>query len=135
MGWVFRPRVVAHTFPAQYSLLFVPQKMHKHLFTDRLGAVWAFRDYRVTESGPEPVRLGDPAGEYRAFIGEGSGQLVVYKFGDLSYRTTAPNVLEAQLLFAKPAGVDAPLIRTMRPSGEFQVIRDDDDVPRADGVR
>ena len=104
--------------------------MHKHLFTDRLGAVWAFRDYRVTDQGPEPVRLGDATGEYRAFIAEDSGRLFVYKFGDVSHRTTAPNVLEAQLLFAKPAGREASLIRTMRPSGEFQVIRDDDD-PRA----
>ena len=101
--------------------------MHNHLFTDRLGTVWAFRDYRVTDAGPEPVRLGDDAGEYRAFIGETNGQLLVYKFGEVSHRTTAPNVLEAQLLFAKPAGKDAPLIRAMRPSGEFQVIRDGDD--------
>jgi hypothetical protein len=43
----------------------------------------------------------------------------------MSYRTTAPNVLEAQLLFAKPAGREASLVRAMRPSGEFQVIRDD----------
>jgi hypothetical protein len=101
--------------------------MHNHLFTDRLGTVWAFRDYRVTDAGPEPVRLGDPAAEYRAFIGEENQQVVVYKFGDVSHRTTAPNVLEAQLLFAKPAGRDAPLIRAMRPSGEFQVIRDTDE--------
>jgi hypothetical protein len=104
--------------------------MHKHLFTDRLGAVWAFRDYRVTENGPEPVRLGDAAGEYRAFIAEDNGRLFVYKFSDVSYHTTAPNVLEAQLLFAKPAGSEASLIRAMRPSGEFRVIRDDDE-PRA----
>ena len=101
--------------------------MHKHLFTDRLGAVWAFRDFRVTDEGPEPVRLGDAAGEYRAFVAEDSGRLFVYKFGSMSYRTTAPNVLEAQLLFAKPAGREASLIRAMRPSGEFQVIRDDDE--------
>lgn len=104
--------------------------MHKHLFTDRLGTVWAFRDYRVTDAGPEPVLLGDAAGEYRAFIDEQGGQILVYRFGEVSYRATAPNVLEAQLLFAKPAGRDAPLIRTMRPSGEFQVIRDEDE-PRA----
>jgi hypothetical protein len=104
--------------------------MHKHLFTDRLGAVWAFRDYRLTENGPEPVRLGDASGQYRAFIAEGTGHLFVYKFGDVSYRTTAPNVLEAQLLFAKPAGREASLIRAMRQSGEFQAIRDDDE-PRA----
>jgi hypothetical protein len=33
---------------------------------------------------------------------EGETQLV-YKFGDASYRTTEPNVLEGQLLFAKPS--------------------------------
>jgi hypothetical protein len=98
--------------------------MHNHVFTDRLGNVWAFRDYRVGDDGPDPVRLGDPAAEYRAFVGEDSGQVVIYKYGEMSYRTTAPNVLEAQLLFAKPAGADAHLIRAMRPSGEFQVIRD-----------
>jgi hypothetical protein len=101
--------------------------MHKHLFTDRLGVVWAFRDYRVTDNGPEPVRLGAAGGEYRAFVADATGQLLIYKFGDVSYRTTAPNVLEAQLLFAKPAGCEASLIRAMRPSGEFQLIQDDDE--------
>jgi hypothetical protein len=101
--------------------------MHKHLFTDRLGAVWAFRDYRLTDDGPEPVRLGHSAAEYRAFVAEAGEQLLVYTFGQVSYRTTAPNVLEAQLLFAKPAGREASQIRAMRPSGELQMIRDDDE--------
>jgi hypothetical protein len=106
--------------------------MHKHLFTDRFGGVWAFRDYRVTDCGPEPVRLGHPAGEYRALISDEKGQVLVSSFGDVSYRTTTPNVLEAQLLFEQSAGGDAPLIRTMRQSGEFHVIRNEDG-PRAAG--
>jgi hypothetical protein len=99
--------------------------MHKHLFTDRSGVVWAFRDYRVTEDGPQPVRLGDASAEYRAFIAEETGQLVAYTFGDVSSRATAPNVLEGQLLWAKTPGHDASMIRAMRPSGEFEAIRDE----------
>ena len=99
--------------------------MHKHLFTDRFGVVWAFRDYRVTEDGPQPVRLGDASAEYRAFIPEESGQLLAYTFGDVSSRATAPNVLEGQLLWAKKPRHDASMIRAMRPSGEFEAIRDE----------
>jgi hypothetical protein len=99
--------------------------MHKHLFTDRFGVVWAFRDYRITEGGPEPVWLGDASAEYRAFIAEESGQLLAYTFGDVSSRATAPNVLEGQLLWAKTPGHDASMIRAMRPSGEFEAIRDE----------
>src|SRR4051812_26692915 len=99
--------------------------MHNQLFTDRFGVVWAVRDYRVTDDGPQPVRLGNNAAEYRAFIAEEGEQLLVYKFIELSSRAVALNVLESQLLFAKAAGRAAPLIRAMRPSGEFQIIRDE----------
>ena len=77
--------------------------MTKPTFTDRNGCTWTFYDYRVSEDGAKTVRLSDRTGEYRAFIGPDGETPLVYKFGDASYRTTEPNVLEGQLLFAKPA--------------------------------
>jgi hypothetical protein len=71
-------------------------------FTDRNGCTWTFYDYRVADDGARTVRLSDRSGEYRAFIGPDDETQLVYKFGDASYRTTEPNVLEGQLLFAKP---------------------------------
>jgi len=71
-------------------------------FTDRNGCTWTFYDYRVADDGARTVRLSDRSGEYRAFVGPDGETQLVYKFGDASYRTTEPNVLEGQLLFAKP---------------------------------
>jgi hypothetical protein len=76
--------------------------MKKPTFTDRAGCTWTFQDYRVSDDGPRPVELNDLSGEYRAFIAVDSETRLVYRFGALSYRTTEPNVLESQLLFAKP---------------------------------
>jgi hypothetical protein len=75
--------------------------MTKPTFTDRNGCIWTFYDYRVADDGARTVRLSDQTGEYRVFIAPDETQLV-YKFGDASSRTTEPNVLEGQLLFAKP---------------------------------
>ena len=77
--------------------------MKKPTFTDRAGSTWTSLDYRVADDGPQPVELNDRAGEYRAFIALDGETRLVYQFGALSYRTTEPNVLESQLLFAKPA--------------------------------
>lgn len=77
--------------------------MTKPTFTDRNGCTWTFYDYRVADDGARTVRLSDRSGEYRAFIGPDGETQLVYKFGDMSYRTTEPNVLEGQLLFAKPS--------------------------------
>ena len=77
--------------------------MEKPIFTDRFGCAWTFHDYRVDQDGPKPVKLSDRSGEYRAFVAQDGSKMLVYKFGDVSYRTTEPNVLEGQLLFAKPA--------------------------------
>jgi hypothetical protein len=71
-------------------------------FTDRAGCTWTFQDYRVADDGPQPVELNDRTGEYRAFSAVDGETRLVYRFGALSYRTTEPNVLESQLLFAKP---------------------------------
>jgi len=76
--------------------------MRKLTFTDRSGAVWTFRDYRVATTGVQPVSLNHQSGEYRAFVAEHSDTILVYRFGDRSYRTAEPNVLEGQLLFARP---------------------------------
>lgn len=77
--------------------------MTKPTFTDRSGCTWTFYDFRVSDDGARTVRLSDRSGEYRAFIGADGETQLVYKFGDTSYRTTEPNVLEGQLLFAKPS--------------------------------
>jgi len=76
--------------------------MRKLTFTDQSGAVWTFRDYRVATTGVQPVSLNHQSGEYRAFVAEHSDTILVYRFGDRSYRTAEPNVLEGQLLFARP---------------------------------
>jgi hypothetical protein len=82
--------------------------MQKPTFTDRSGRAWTFRDYRVAETGIQPVAINHRSGEYRAFVSEHEDTILVYRFGAWSYRTTEPNVLESQLLFARPI-VDAPL--------------------------
>jgi len=76
--------------------------MTKPTFTDRSGRAWSFRDYRVVDDGPQIVELNHHTGEFRAFVATDDQTVVVYKFGERSYRTTEPNVLEGQLLFAKP---------------------------------
>jgi hypothetical protein len=76
--------------------------MTKPIFTDRSGRAWTFHDFRVADDGPQPVDLNHRSGEYRAFADD-TGTVLVYKFGDTSYRTVEPNVLEAQLMFAKPS--------------------------------
>jgi hypothetical protein len=76
--------------------------MRKLTFTDRSGAVWSYRDYRVATTGVQPVTLNHQSGEYRAFVAEHSDTILVYRFGERSYRTEEPNVLESQLLFARP---------------------------------
>ena len=81
--------------------------MQKPRFTDRSGRAWTFRDYRVAESGVQPVAINHRSGEYRAFVAEHEDTILVYRFGAWSYRTTEPNVLESQLLFARPVA-DAP---------------------------
>jgi|SRR5689334_20577752 hypothetical protein len=90
--------------------------MPKPTFTDRSGAVWTFRDYRVATTGVQPVSLNHQSGEYRAFVAEHSDTILVYRFGDRSYRTSEPCVLEGQLLFARP--VDPPRRHVPRISRE-----------------
>jgi hypothetical protein len=82
--------------------------MQKPRFTDRSGRAWTFRDYRVAESGLQPVDINHRSGEYRAFVAETEDTILVYRFGAWSYRTIEPNVLESQLLFARPVA-DAPV--------------------------
>jgi len=50
----------------------------------------------------QKVPLNDWTAECRAFESKEEGTVLVYTFGQVSYRTTEPNVLEGQLLFAKP---------------------------------
>ena len=90
--------------------------MRKLTFTDRSGAVWTFRDYRVATTGAQPVSLNHQSGEYRAFVAEHSDTILVYRFGDRSYRTAEPAVLEGQLLFARP--VEPPRRHVPRLSRE-----------------
>jgi len=77
--------------------------MRTPTFTDRSGRTWKFQDFRIADDGAQTVELNHQTGEYRAFIATDDQTRLVYKFGDVSYRTTEPNVLESQLLFAKPA--------------------------------
>jgi hypothetical protein len=90
--------------------------MRKLTFTDRSGAVWTFRDYRVATTGVQPVAVNHLSGEYRAFVAEHSDTILVYRFGDRSYRSAEPSVLEGQLLFARP--VDPPRRHVPRISRE-----------------
>jgi len=90
--------------------------MKKLTYTDRSGAVWTFRDYRVATTGIQPVTLNHQSGEYRAFVAEHSDDILVYRFGDRSYRTSEPSVLEGQLLFARP--VEPPRRHVPRISRE-----------------
>jgi len=71
-------------------------------FTDRNGCTWILRDYRVVEGEREPVPLNDVCANCRSFESQETGAVLLYTFGLVSYRTTEPNVIEGQLLFAKP---------------------------------
>ena len=90
--------------------------MQKPRFTDRSGRAWTFRDYRIADSALQPVAINHRSGEYRAFVAEHEDTILVYRFGAWSYRTIEPNVLESQLLFARPVA-DAP-VRAARASTE-----------------
>jgi len=76
--------------------------MSNKTFTDRNGVTWTFYDYRVVADEKQKVPLNDWTAECRAFESKEEGTVLVYTFGQVSYRTTEPNVLEGQLLFAKP---------------------------------
>jgi hypothetical protein len=76
--------------------------MSNKTFTDRNGCTWTLYDYRVVADQTQRVLLNDWTAEYRAFESKEEGTVLVYTFGQVSYRTTEPNVLEGQLLFAKP---------------------------------
>jgi hypothetical protein len=71
-------------------------------FTDRNGSTWILRDYRVVADEKQAVPINDSCANCRAFESVDTGTVFVYTFGQVSYRTTEPNVLEGQLLFAKP---------------------------------
>jgi len=77
-------------------------------FTDRNGCTWTLYDYRVVADQKQKVPLNDLVAECRAFESPDSGAVLVYTFGQISYRTTEPNVLEGQLLFAKPLKSQRP---------------------------
>jgi hypothetical protein len=71
-------------------------------FTDHNGCTWTLHDYRVVEDEKQHLPVNDWTAECRAFESHEQGTVLVYTFGQVSYRTTEPNVLEGQLLFAKP---------------------------------
>jgi len=89
-------------------------------FTDRNGSTWILRDYQIVAGERQLVTINDSCANCRAFESVDTGTVFMYTFGQVSYRTTEPNVLEGQLLFAKP-------IRTPRPTsteasgGQFQM--------------
>ena len=71
-------------------------------FTDRNGSTWILRDYKIVAEEKQPVPINDSCANCRAFESVDTGTVFLYTFGQVSYRTTEPNVLEGQLLFAKP---------------------------------
>jgi hypothetical protein len=75
--------------------------MSNKTFTDRNGCTWTLHDYRVVANQKQKVPLNHWTAECRAFESAEEGTVLVYTFGEVSYRTTEPNVLEGQLLFAK----------------------------------
>ena len=76
--------------------------MSNKTFTDRNGCTWTLYDYRVVADEKQTVPLNHWSAECRAFESTEKETVLVYTFGQVSYRTTEPNVLEGQLLFAKP---------------------------------
>jgi hypothetical protein len=65
-------------------------------------------DYRVEGRRKKRVEIGDARAEGRAFVPDGwRGEVMVYPFGYVSYRTTEPRILADQLRFAKPAQTSA----------------------------
>jgi hypothetical protein len=107
--------------------------MRKLTYTDRSGAVWTFRDYRVATTGVQPVSLNHQSGEYRAFVAEHSDTILVYRFGDRSYRTAEPNVLEGQLLFARPVEPPRHAPRISREVAQNGCLAIRKPLPRAGG--
>jgi hypothetical protein len=77
-------------------------------FTDRNGSTWILRDYKIVAEEKQPVAINDSCANCRSFESVDTGTVFVYTFGQVSYRTTEPNVLEGQLLFAKPVRHSRP---------------------------
>jgi hypothetical protein len=86
----------------------MPRDSMSKTFTDRNGCTWTLYDYRVVAEEKQKVPLNDLVAECRAFESPENGTVLVYTFGQVSYRTTEPNVLEGQLLFAKPLKSQRP---------------------------
>ena len=94
------------------------QHMSNVTFTDRNGCTWTLYDCRVVEDEKQKVPLNDWTAECRVVEARESDAVLVYPFGQVSYRTTEPNVLEGQLLFAKPLKSHRPRVAEM--SNELQ---------------
>jgi hypothetical protein len=86
-------------------------------FTDRNGSTWILRDYKIVADEKQFVSINDSCANCRAFESVDTGTVFVYTFGQVSYRTTEPNVLEGQLLFAKPQRPSRPKPTTETTTG------------------
>jgi len=90
-------------------------------FTDRNGSTWILRDYKIVAEEKQPVALNDSCADCRAFESVDTGTVFVYTFGQVSYRTTEPNVLEGQLLFAKPVRSHRATSTESTPDSQMQM--------------
>ncbi|HTE44281.1 MAG TPA: hypothetical protein VK636_03465 [Gemmatimonadaceae bacterium] len=85
-------------------------------FTDDAGLDWAVVDYTGMRDTREPVLLGHPSAEGRAFIPvDRAGPVMIYSLRRVSYRDTERRVLLDQLRFARPV---ADLRNDREPSPE-----------------
>jgi hypothetical protein len=76
-------------------------------FADDADLDWAVVDYSGTPDTREPMSLGNPNADGRAFIPvDRDGPVLLYHLGRETYRDTERRTLLNQLHFAKPAPAD-----------------------------
>jgi hypothetical protein len=85
-------------------------KAPPHLFVDTDGRRWTVYDFHVVRDRRRRVPIGDYRAEGRAFVPDGwTGDVLIYRFGAMVYRTTEPKILAGQLSYAKPLQPGAPV--------------------------
>lgn len=71
------------------------------------GCEWDVYDFVQEIAGRRGVPLGSSKATARAFVPVGGGMVMVYQFGAVAYRDTAPRTLEQQLRYARALEANA----------------------------
>ena len=76
-------------------------------FVDADGRAWDVFDFRVVDGKRRRIPLCDRRSEGRAFVAEDTGEVRIYAFGYVAYRSLEPKLLAGDFRFSKPLNASA----------------------------